>query len=127
MENRNNVTEFVLLGLTQNPKLQKVIFAVFLSIYIVSMVGNVLTLVTITVSPLLGSPMYFFLAHLSFIDACYSSVNNPKLIVDSLHETKTSPFNECMTQIFGEHLFGGADNILLTVWPSASRCTTQPS
>ena len=115
MEDRNNVTEFVLLGLTQNPKLQKVIFAVFLSIYIVSMVGNVLTLVTITVSPLLGSPMYFFLAHLSFIDACYSSVNNPKLIVDSLHETKTSPFNECMTQIFGEHLFGGADNILLTV------------
>ena len=115
MENRNNVTEFVLLGLTQNPKLQKVIFAVFMSIYIVSMVGNVLTLVTITVSPLLGSPMYFFLAHLSFIDACYSSVNNPKLIVDSLHETKTSPFNECMTQIFGEHLFGGADIILLTV------------
>ena len=46
MENRNNVTEFVLLGLTQNPKLQKVIFAVFLAIYIVSTVGNVLTLVT---------------------------------------------------------------------------------
>nr|XP_020729577.1 olfactory receptor 4C46-like [Odocoileus virginianus texanus] len=112
---RNNVTEFVLLGLTQNPKLQKVIFAVFLVIYIVSMVGNVLTLVTITVSPLLGSPMYFFLAHLSFIDACYSSVSNPKLIVDSLHETKTSSFNECMTQIFGEHLFGGADIILLTM------------
>ncbi|XP_043772286.1 olfactory receptor 4C46-like [Cervus elaphus] len=115
MENRNNVTEFILLGLTQNPKLQKVIFAVFLVIYIVSMVGNVLTLVTITVSPLLGSPMYFFLVHLSFIDACYSSVSNPKLIVDSLHETKTSPFSECMTQIFGEHLFGGADVILLTV------------
>ncbi|XP_065801940.1 olfactory receptor 4C13-like [Muntiacus reevesi] len=115
MENRNNVTEFVLLGLTQNPKLQKVTFAVFLVTYIVSMAGNVLTLVTITGSPLSRSPMYFFLAHLSFIDACYSSVNNPKLIVDSLHETKTSPFNECMTQIFAEHLFGGADVILLTV------------
>lgn len=78
------------------------------------MVGNVLTLVTITVSPLLVSPVYFSLAHLSFIDACYSSVNNPKLIVDSFHETKTISFNGCMTQIFGEHLFAGADVILLT-------------
>uniref|UniRef100_A0A8C9M680 Olfactory receptor n=1 Tax=Panthera tigris altaica TaxID=74533 RepID=A0A8C9M680_PANTA len=115
MESKNNVTEFVLLGLTENPKMQKVIFVVFLAIYIISMVGNVLTLVTITASPLLGSPMYFFLAYLSFIDACYSSVNNPKLIVDSLREKKTTLFNACMTQIFGEHFFGGADVILLTV------------
>ncbi|XP_078290149.1 olfactory receptor 4C46-like isoform X1 [Panthera onca] len=115
MRQNNNVTEFVLLGLTENPKMQKVIFVVFLAIYIISMVGNVLTLVTITASPLLGSPMYFFLAYLSFIDACYSSVNNPKLIVDSLREKKTTLFNACMTQIFGEHFFGGADVILLTV------------
>uniref|UniRef100_A0A8C3WHR0 Olfactory receptor n=1 Tax=Catagonus wagneri TaxID=51154 RepID=A0A8C3WHR0_9CETA len=115
METRNNVTEFILLGLTQNPKMQKVIFIVFLIVYMVSMVGNVLTVVTIAVtSRLLGSPMYYFLAHLSFIDACYSCVNTPKLIVDSLYEKKTSPFNECMTQIFGEHLFAGADVILLT-------------
>ena len=114
MENRNNVTEFVLLGLTQNPKMQKVIFVVFLVVYIVSVVGNVLTMVTITTSPLLGSPMYFFLAHLSFIDVCYSCVSTPKLIVDSLHKKKTSSFIECMCQIFGEHLFAGADVILLT-------------
>ncbi|XP_077614859.1 olfactory receptor 4C46-like [Crocuta crocuta] len=115
MKDRSNVTEFVLLGLTENPKMQKVIFVVFLAIYIVSVVGNVLTLVTITSSPLLRSPMYFFLAYLSFIDACYSSVNNPRLIVDSLREKKTIRFNACITQIFGEHFFGGADVILLTV------------
>ncbi|XP_029812541.1 olfactory receptor 4C46-like isoform X2 [Suricata suricatta] len=115
MENRNNVTEFVLLGLTENPKMQKVIFIVFLVVYIVSVVGNVLTLVTIISSSLLETPMYFFLAYLSFIDACYSSVNNPKLIADSLREKKTILFNGCMTQIFGEHFFGGADVILLTV------------
>ena len=114
MENRNNVTEFILLGLTQNPKMQKIIFAVFLVVYFVSMAGNVLTLVTITTSSLLGSPLYFFLAHLSFIDVCYSCVNAPTLIVDSLHEKKISSFNECMTQVFGEHLFAGADIILLT-------------
>ncbi|XP_048073673.2 olfactory receptor 4C46-like [Ursus arctos] len=115
MENRNNVTDFVLLGLTENPKMQKIIFVVFLVIYIVSVVGNVLTVVIITASPLLGTPMYYFLAYLSLIDACYSSVNNPKLIVDSLREKKTTTFNACMTQIFGEHFFGGADIILLTV------------
>ncbi|XP_057583756.1 olfactory receptor 4C46-like [Hippopotamus amphibius kiboko] len=115
MENRKNVTEFVLLGLTQNPKMQKTIFVVFLVIYIVSIAGNVLTLVTITASPLLGSPMYFFLAHLSFIDVCYSSVNSPKLIADSLNEKKTILFNECMVQIFGEHFLGSTEVILLTV------------
>ncbi|XP_055288337.1 olfactory receptor 4C46-like [Moschus berezovskii] len=114
VENRNNVTEFILLGLTQNPKMQKVTFVVFLVVYIVSVVGNVLTIVTITTSSLLESPMYFFLAHLSFIDVCYSCVNTPKLIVDSLHKKKTSSFIECMCQIFGEHLFAGADIILLT-------------
>ncbi|XP_032702356.1 olfactory receptor 4C46-like [Lontra canadensis] len=115
MENRNNVTEFVLLGLTENLKMQKIIFVVFLVIYIISEVGNMLTVITITASPLLGSPMYYFLAYLSFIDACYTSVITPKLIIDSLREKKTTTFNACIIQIFGEHFFGGADIILLTV------------
>uniref|UniRef100_A0A8C0WDF7 Olfactory receptor n=1 Tax=Castor canadensis TaxID=51338 RepID=A0A8C0WDF7_CASCN len=117
MTQSNNVTEFLLMGLTQdqNPKMQKIIFAVFFVIYIISVVGNALIVVTITGSPLLGSPMYFFLAYLSFVDACYSSVSTPKLMVDSLREKKIILFNGCMTQIFGEHLFGGAEIILLTV------------
>ncbi|MBZ3874197.1 Olfactory receptor 4C46 [Sciurus carolinensis] len=115
MEKRSNVTEFVLLGLSQNPKMQKIIFAVFLLIYIITMLGNLLIVVAIIASSLLGSPMYFFLAYLSFIDACYSSVNTPKLIVDSLHETKTILFHGCKAQVFGEHFFGGVEVILLTV------------
>uniref|UniRef100_A0A8C9QHP1 Olfactory receptor n=1 Tax=Spermophilus dauricus TaxID=99837 RepID=A0A8C9QHP1_SPEDA len=114
MEKRN-VTEFVLLGLTQNPKMQKIIFAVFLLIYIISVLANLFTVITIISSPLLGSPMYFFLAYLSFIDACFASVSMPKFIVDSLHEKKTILFNGCMAQVFGEHFFSGAEVILLTV------------
>ena len=123
----------VLLGLTQNPELQKIIFCLqnnhsfclqnihslqkimFLVVYIISVVENLFIMVTIIVSPLLGSPMYFFLAYLSLIDACYASVNTPKLIVDSLCERKTILFNGCMTQIFGEHFLGSAEAILLTV------------
>ena len=83
--------------------MQKMIFVVLLIVYIVSTVGSVLTMVTIKASSLLESPGYYFLAHLSFIDACYSCVNNPKVIVDSLYVKKISPFNECMMPIFGEH------------------------
>ncbi|XP_047549518.1 olfactory receptor 4C46-like [Lutra lutra] len=115
MENKNNVTEFVLLGLTENPKMHKVIFVVFLVTYIISLVGNVLTVVTINCQPIIRSPMYFVLADLSFIDACNSSVNTPKLIIDSLCEKKTTTFNACITQVFGEHFIGSADVILLTV------------
>jgi olfactory receptor len=114
MENRNKMTEFVLLGFTENPKMQKIIFAVFLVIYIISMTRNVHIFVTITDSPLLGSPMYYFLAYLSFINTCHSFVNTPKLIVDILYEKKTILFNGCMTQVFGEHFFSGAEVILLT-------------
>ena len=74
MENKNNVIEFILLRLTENPKKQKIIFIGFLVVYIVSVVGNALIVVTIIASPLLESPMYYFLSYLSFIDACYSSV-----------------------------------------------------
>ena len=115
MENRNNVTEFVLLGLTQDSEGQKVLFVPFLLIYIVTIVGNLLIMVTIMASPSLGSPMYFFLAYLSFIDAIYSTVIAPKMIVDLLYEKKTISFQACMTQVFLDHLFAGAEVILLVV------------
>ncbi|XP_027730050.1 olfactory receptor 4C46-like [Vombatus ursinus] len=115
MDNRNNVTEFILLGLTENPKMQKIVFIVLFIIYAITMVGNTLIVITIILNPRLDSPMHFFLAYLSFVDACYSSVNAPKLIIDSLYEKKTIFFNSCMMQVFGDHFLGGAEVILLTV------------
>ena len=97
MKNRNNVTELVLLGLTQNPEMQKVLFVLFLLIYIATILGNLLIMVTIAASRSLGSPMYFFLAYLSFIDPVYSTIIAPKIITDLLHEKKTISFRYCMT------------------------------
>ncbi|KAM5184375.1 olfactory receptor 4A47-like [Callospermophilus lateralis] len=115
MEHKSNITYFVLLGLTQNPKVQKVLFVMFLIFYILTMAGNLLIVLTITFSKTLGSPMYFFLASLSFMDVVYSTVISPKLIVDLFFGKNTISFKFCMTQLFTEHFLGGSEVFLLLV------------
>ncbi|XP_004447477.1 olfactory receptor 4C5-like [Dasypus novemcinctus] len=114
MEQVNNVTEFILLGLTQNPDVQKVLFVLFTIIYSLTMAGNLFIVVTIVTSPALGSPMYFFLSFLSFQDGSFSSTTAPKMIFDLLAEKKTISFKGCMTQVFAMHFLGGVEIILLT-------------
>ncbi|XP_076785289.1 olfactory receptor 4C3D [Arvicanthis niloticus] len=115
MDSPHNVTEFFMLGLSQNPMVQRMLFVLFLLVFLVSVGGNLLIIVTITFSPTLGSPMYFFLSYLSFIDTCYSSCMTPKLIADSLHEGRAISFEGCLAQFFVAHLLGGTEIILLTV------------
>ncbi|XP_046323725.1 olfactory receptor 4C11-like [Marmota monax] len=106
MWQNSNVTEFIMLGLTQDPLRKKMVFLIFLIFYVGTVVGNTLVIVTIKSSRTLESPMYYFLFYLSFADSCYSTSTAPKLIVDALSTKKVISYNECMTQIFALHLFG---------------------
>ncbi|XP_046500504.1 olfactory receptor 4A8-like [Equus quagga] len=85
----------------------------FLFIYIVTMVGNLLIVVTDFASPSLGSLMYYFLAYLSLMDAVYPTASSLKLIIDLLYNKKTISFPACLGQLFLEHLFGGAEVFIL--------------
>nr|XP_020007552.1 olfactory receptor 4C45-like [Castor canadensis] len=113
MVTMRNVTEFILLGLTQGPELQKFLFIVCFMTYLITLTGNTFISVTIFISPNLGSPMYLFLSYLSIIDGLYSSSIAPKMIVDLVSEKSTISFNGCMTQLFAEHFFAAAEIILL--------------
>ncbi|XP_038621087.1 olfactory receptor 4C6-like [Tachyglossus aculeatus] len=114
MENQT-VTEFILLGLTQNSEMRQIFFVTFLIIYLVTLLGNMLIVVTIGSSKALSTPMYFFLAHLSFIDASYSSSSALKMLIDLSSGEKTISLRDCMTQVFTEHLFAGTEIVLLMV------------
>ncbi|XP_003124249.1 olfactory receptor 140-like [Sus scrofa] len=107
----NNVTEFVLLGFTQNPHLQKILFTVFLFIFLVTLLANLFIVIIISLSPTLSTPMYFFLTYLAVIDASFSSVTTPK--IDLLYQRTTISWGGCMTQLFLEHFLGGSEIIVL--------------
>ncbi|XP_055477850.1 olfactory receptor 145-like isoform X1 [Psammomys obesus] len=100
LSNDSSVTEFILLGLTDNPDLQIPLFLVFLVMYMITALGNLTLLFLIVLNSHLHSPMYFFLFSLSFIDLCYSSVVTPKLLMNFLLEKNIIGFAGCMTQLY---------------------------
>ena len=111
----SNVTEFVLLGLTQNPHLQKILFVVFLLIFLFTVLANLLIVITISFSPTLSAPMYFFLTYLAFIDASFTSVTTPKITIDLLYQRTTISWGGCLTQLFLVHFLGATEVIVLIV------------
>ncbi|XP_048217340.1 olfactory receptor 5M10-like [Perognathus longimembris pacificus] len=97
-QNHTTVTEFILLGLTDNPVLEKVLFGVFLAIYLITLAGNLCMIVLIRTNSHLQTPMYFFLGHLSFVDICYSSNVTPNMLYSFLSDHKTISYAGCFTQ-----------------------------
>ncbi|XP_074130672.1 olfactory receptor 5M5-like [Sminthopsis crassicaudata] len=96
--NYTMVTEFILLGLTDHPKLQPILFVLFLMIYLITVCGNVGMIALIRTDPKLQTPMYFFLSHLSFVDLCYSTNVTPQMLVHFLSQRKTISYVGCFIQ-----------------------------
>ncbi|XP_027716592.1 olfactory receptor 8D1-like [Vombatus ursinus] len=112
--NNTIVTEFILLGLTNQTELQTPLFILFLGIYLVSMVGNLILILLIWVSSQLHTPMYYFLSNLSFIDLCYSSVITPKMLENFVSEKNIISYPGCMAQFFFFLFFVIAEVYMLT-------------
>ncbi|XP_053418441.1 olfactory receptor 5F1 [Nycticebus coucang] len=99
-KNYTSLTEFVLLGLTDTLELQIIFFLLFLMIYTLTLLGNAGMILLIRTDSRLHTPMYFFLANLSFVDICYSSTITPKMLVDLLSEKRTISFAGCFLQMY---------------------------
>ncbi|XP_053415761.1 olfactory receptor 4D10 [Nycticebus coucang] len=115
MKNCSGVTEFIFLGLSQNQGVSLALFLLLLLVYVTTLLGNLLIMVTVTCESRLHTPMYFLLRNLSVADICFSSITAPKVLVDLLSGRKTISFNGCFTQMFFFHLIGGVDVFSLSV------------
>ncbi|XP_008847792.1 olfactory receptor 502-like [Nannospalax galili] len=113
--NLTAVTQFILLGLTDDPVLRIILFIIILCIYLVTLSGNLSTILLIRVSPQLHHPMYFFLSHLASTDIGYSSSVTPNMLVNFLVERNTISYIGCAIQLGSAVFFGTVECYLLAV------------
>ncbi|XP_012884641.1 PREDICTED: olfactory receptor 8H1-like [Dipodomys ordii] len=112
--NNTKVADFILMGLTDSGEIQVTLSALFLLIYLITVLGNLGMILLICLDLQLHTPMYFFLTHLSFIDLSYSSVITPKTLEKLLTSTKNISFVSCFTQLFFFVLFAATECVLLS-------------
>ncbi|XP_004472157.2 olfactory receptor 7A17-like [Dasypus novemcinctus] len=114
-ENQTRVSEFILLGLSEDTEVQSLLFGLFLSMYLVTFTGNLLIILAIILDSHLHTPMYFFLSNLSFTDICFISTTVPKMLLNLQTESKIITYESCIIQMYFFPLFGQLDNSILTV------------
>ncbi|XP_022353856.1 olfactory receptor-like protein OLF4 [Enhydra lutris kenyoni] len=115
VENDTQISEFLLLGFSEEPELQPFLFGLFLSMYLVTLLGNLLIILAVSSNSHLHTPMYFFLSNLSFVDICFTSTTIPKMLVNIQTQRKAITYESCIMQMYFFILFIGLDNFLLTV------------
>ncbi|XP_005408291.1 PREDICTED: olfactory receptor 5AL1-like [Chinchilla lanigera] len=113
--NHSTQSGFILLGLTDNPELQVILFGVFLVIYLVSVTSNLGLIALIQISPQLHTPMYFFLSHLAFTDFCFTSAVTPNTLVNFLRVVKRITFFACAVQVCCFITFAVCELYLLSI------------
>ncbi|XP_040826552.1 olfactory receptor 18-like [Ochotona curzoniae] len=115
-QNVTRVSEFHLIGLTDSADLrQSLLCGLFFSMYLVTVLGNILIILAVTSDSHLHTPMCFFLCNLSLADVGLTSTTVPKMIVDILTQSTVISYAGCLTQMFVYLLFGCMDDFLLTV------------
>ncbi|EGV92337.1 Olfactory receptor 143 [Cricetulus griseus] len=114
MENDSSVSEFILMGLTDQAELRLPLFVLFLVNYTATVIGNLSLMNLIYLNSNLHTPMYFFIFNLSFIDFCYSLVFTPKMLMSFVLEKNTISFRGCMTQLFFFLFFVNSESYVLT-------------
>lgn len=98
--NRTILTEFILLGLSTDPQWQLILFGIFLTVYLVTLSGNMTLVILIRIDSHLHTPMYFFIGNLSFLDFWYTSVYTPRILATCVSEDKRFSLAECGAQLF---------------------------
>ncbi|XP_008827506.1 olfactory receptor 480-like [Nannospalax galili] len=111
--NYTTVTEFILLGLTEDATVCAILFVVFLGVYSVTLLGNVCIITLIRSSPQLHTPMYFFLSHLAFVDIGYSSSVTPIMLRGFIRKETLIPVYGCVAQLCFAVTFGTTESFLL--------------
>uniref|UniRef100_A0A8D1I9S7 Olfactory receptor n=1 Tax=Sus scrofa TaxID=9823 RepID=A0A8D1I9S7_PIG len=114
-ENQSSMSNFQLLGLPIVPEQQGLYFALFLGMYLTTVLGNLLISLLIRLDPHLHTPMYFFHSHLALTDVSFSSVTVPKMLMDMQTQDQSIPYAGCLTQTYFFIFFGCTDNFLLVV------------
>ncbi|XP_034513119.1 olfactory receptor 7A17-like [Ailuropoda melanoleuca] len=112
-DNDTRISEFLLLGLSEEPAQQPLIFGLFLSMYLITVLGNLLFILAVSSDSHLHTPMYFFLANLSFADICFTSTTVPKMLWNIQTQSKVITYVGCITQIYFYLLFSAWDSFLL--------------
>lgn len=112
-ENGTGVGEFLLLGITDDPQQQQILFWAFLCMYLVTVAGNTLIFLAISSDARLHTPMYFFLANLSFVDVCFTTNLIPRLLASHVAGTGTISYAHCLTQMYFLISFANVDTFLL--------------
>ncbi|XP_047625222.1 olfactory receptor 1E5-like [Phacochoerus africanus] len=117
MDRRNQTStyEFLLMGLSERPEQQHLLFGLFLAMYLVTVLGNLLIILAIGSDPHLHTPMYLFLANLSFSDIGFISTVIPKMLDNIGSGSKLISYGGCLTQLYFFGLFADLDNFLLAV------------
>lgn len=114
MKNHTSVNEFILLGLTDDPKLNVLTFLFLFFTYILSITGN-LTIITLTlIDSHLKTPMYFFLRNFSFLEISFTTVCIPRFLVSIVTGDRAISYHSCMAQVFFFILLGATEFFLLT-------------